>query len=62
MERPRRSSRPVQVGDVQIGGGAPVSVQTMTVSKTHEVETTLDEIERVADAGAYIVRDRKSVV
>ncbi|PSQ73608.1 MAG: 4-hydroxy-3-methylbut-2-en-1-yl diphosphate synthase, partial [Bacteroidetes bacterium QH_6_64_77] len=56
MERPRRSSRPVQVGDVQIGGGAPVSVQTMTVSKTHEVETTLDEIERVADAGADIVR------
>lgn len=56
MERPRRSSRPVQVGDVQIGGEAPISVQTMTVSKTHEVETTLEEIERVADAGADIVR------
>lgn len=56
MERPRRSSCPVQVGDVQIGGGAPVSVQTMTVSKTHDVEATLDEIERVADAGADIVR------
>ncbi|WP_103027544.1 flavodoxin-dependent (E)-4-hydroxy-3-methylbut-2-enyl-diphosphate synthase [Salinibacter altiplanensis] len=56
MERPRRSSRPVQVGDVQIGGEAPISVQTMTVSKTHEVETTLNEIERVVDAGADIVR------
>ncbi len=56
MDRPRRSSRPVQVGDVQIGGDAPVSVQTMTVSKTHEVDTTLSEIERVAEAGADIVR------
>jgi len=56
MDRPRRSSRPVQVGDVQIGGDAPVSVQTMTVSKTHEVDTTLDEIERVAEAGADVVR------
>jgi (E)-4-hydroxy-3-methylbut-2-enyl-diphosphate synthase len=46
----------VQVGDIQIGGGAPVSVQTMTVSKTHEVETCLDEIDRVAEAGADIVR------
>jgi len=56
MERPRRETRPVQVGDVQIGGGAPISVQSMTVSKTHEVETSLDEIERLADAGADIVR------
>ena len=56
MERPRRESRPVQVGDVQIGGGAPISVQSMTVSKTHEVETTLDEIQRLADAGADVVR------
>ena len=56
MDRPRRSSRPVQVGDVQIGGDAPVSVQTMTVSKTHEVDATLNEIERVAEAGADVVR------
>ena len=56
MERPRRESRPVQVGDVQIGGNAPISVQSMTVSKTHEVETCLDEIHRLADAGADVVR------
>ncbi|PSQ80382.1 MAG: 4-hydroxy-3-methylbut-2-en-1-yl diphosphate synthase, partial [Bacteroidetes bacterium QS_1_63_11] len=56
MDRPRRSSRPVQVGDVQIGGDAPISVQTMTVSKTHEVDATLEEIKRVTDAGADIVR------
>jgi (E)-4-hydroxy-3-methylbut-2-enyl-diphosphate synthase len=56
MERPRRESRPVQVGDVQIGGNAPISVQSMTVSKTHEVETCLEEIHRLADAGADVVR------
>lgn len=56
MERPRRKTRAVQVGDVQIGGGAPVSVQSMTVSKTHDVEATLAEIRELADAGADIVR------
>ena len=56
MERPRRYSRPVQVGSVQVGGGAPVSVQSMTVSKTHDVETCLAEIEGLAAAGADIVR------
>lgn len=56
MERPRRISRPVQVGPVQIGGGAPISVQSMTVSKTHDVATTLAEVEGLAQAGADIVR------
>ena len=56
MERPRRETRPVHVGDVQIGGDAPVSVQSMTTTKTHEVDATLDEIERLAEAGADIVR------
>ncbi len=56
MDRPRRDTRAVHVGDVQIGGGAPISVQSMTVSKTHEVDTCLAEIERLAEAGADIVR------
>lgn len=56
MERPRRQSRPVQVGDVQIGGEAPISVQSMTTTKTHEVESTLDEVDRLAEAGADLVR------
>ncbi len=56
MQRPRRISRAVQVGSVQIGGGAPISVQSMTVSKTHDVETCLAEIRGLADAGADIVR------
>lgn len=44
------------VGDVQIGGGAPISVQSMTTSKTHDVATSLAEITRLAEAGADIVR------
>ena len=56
MERPRRKSRAVHVGDVQIGGGAPISVQSMTVSKTHDVAATLAEIDGLAEAGADIVR------
>ena len=56
MERPRRKSRAVHVGDVQIGGGAPISVQSMTVSKTHDVATTLAEIDGLAEAGADVVR------
>lgn len=56
MERPRRISRAVKVGPVTIGGGAPISVQSMTISKTHEVDTTLAEVRELADAGADIVR------
>ncbi len=56
MERPRRHSRQVAVGDVLIGGGAPISVQSMTTSKTHDVETSVAEINRLAEAGADIVR------
>ncbi len=56
MERFRRASRPVHVGSVQIGGGAPISVQSMTTSKTHDVATSLDEIRELAEAGADIVR------
>jgi (E)-4-hydroxy-3-methylbut-2-enyl-diphosphate synthase len=44
------------VGGVQIGGGAPISVQSMTTSKTHDVAATLAEVTRLADAGADIVR------
>ncbi|MEO0857282.1 MAG: flavodoxin-dependent (E)-4-hydroxy-3-methylbut-2-enyl-diphosphate synthase, partial [Bacteroidota bacterium] len=56
VERPRRKSRAVFVGDVQVGGGAPIAVQSMTTGKTHDVENCLKEITRLADAGADIVR------
>jgi (E)-4-hydroxy-3-methylbut-2-enyl-diphosphate synthase len=44
------------VGNVQIGGGAPISVQSMTTSKTHDVKTCLAEIAGLVEAGADIVR------
>ncbi len=56
MQRHRRVSRAVHVGSVQIGGGAPISVQSMTVGKTHDVESCLKEIQTLAEAGADIVR------
>src|SRR6201992_1972034 len=50
------SQRSVTVGGVQIGGGAPVVVQTMTKTETANLSATLDQIRRVAEAGADIVR------
>src|SRR5216110_690749 len=50
------SQRHVRVGGVQVGGGAPVAVQTMTKTETANLAATMDQIRRVADAGADIVR------
>src|SRR5919106_5310234 len=50
------SQRSVNVGGVQIGGGAPVAVQTMTKTETANLAATMDQIRRVAEAGADIVR------
>jgi (E)-4-hydroxy-3-methylbut-2-enyl-diphosphate synthase len=50
------SQRQIQVGGVQIGGGAPVAVQTMTKTETANLQATMDQIRTVADAGADIVR------
>jgi (E)-4-hydroxy-3-methylbut-2-enyl-diphosphate synthase len=52
----RRATRQVQVGSVAVGGGAPVSVQSMTTTKTADVEGTLAQIYALAAAGADIVR------
>jgi len=53
---PRRVSRPVRVGSVVVGGGAPISVQSMTTTKTTDVEATLRQIGELAAAGCDIVR------
>ena len=53
---PRRRTRQIHVGDVAVGGGAPVSVQSMTTTKTADVEGTLAQIYALAAAGADIVR------
>src|SRR5438067_10897063 len=50
------SRRQITVGAVPIGGGAPVAVQTMTKTETADVTATMDQIRRVAEAGADIVR------
>src|SRR3954464_2338906 len=50
------SERSVNVGGVPIGGGAPVVVQTMTKTETANLQATMDQIRRVADAGADVVR------
>ncbi len=50
------SARQIHVGDVPVGGGAPVAVQTMTKTETANLTATMDQIRRVADAGADIVR------
>jgi (E)-4-hydroxy-3-methylbut-2-enyl-diphosphate synthase len=52
----RRETRPVSVGGVVIGGGAPVAVQSMTNTDTRDSDATLAQIARLADAGCEIVR------
>ncbi|MGI9080022.1 MAG: flavodoxin-dependent (E)-4-hydroxy-3-methylbut-2-enyl-diphosphate synthase [Acidimicrobiales bacterium] len=52
----RRATRRIDVGGVPVGGGAPVSVQSMTITKTADVEGTLAQIYALAGAGADIVR------
>jgi (E)-4-hydroxy-3-methylbut-2-enyl-diphosphate synthase len=49
-------TRPVSVGGVAVGGGAPVSVQSMTNTDTRDPASTLAQISRLADAGCEIVR------
>jgi (E)-4-hydroxy-3-methylbut-2-enyl-diphosphate synthase len=50
------SQRSVTVGGVRIGGGAPVVVQSMTLTKTHDVEATTRQIAALASAGCEVVR------
>jgi (E)-4-hydroxy-3-methylbut-2-enyl-diphosphate synthase len=52
----RRRTRPVRVGGVQVGGGAPISVQSMTTTDTRDAASTVAQIRALAEAGADIVR------
>ncbi len=54
--RGRRHSRRINVGKVPVGGGAPVSVQSMTITKTADVNATLQQIAELAASGCDIVR------
>jgi (E)-4-hydroxy-3-methylbut-2-enyl-diphosphate synthase len=53
---PRRPTRQVMVGKVPVGGGAPITLQSMTITKTGDVDGTLAQIYDLAAAGADIVR------
>jgi (E)-4-hydroxy-3-methylbut-2-enyl-diphosphate synthase len=52
----RRRSRRIHVGRVPVGGDAPISVQTMTNTLTHDAKATIEQVQRCAEAGADIVR------
>src|SRR6186997_3395349 len=52
----RHKTRQIHVGGVAVGGGAPITVQSMTITKTADVDGTLQQIYALAAAGADIVR------
>jgi len=52
----RRPSKKIRVGDVEIGGDAPISIQSMTITKTEDVEATLIQVHALATQGADLVR------
>ena len=52
----RRPTRQIRVGNVAIGGGAPISVQSMTTTQTADAAATLGQIRSLAEAGADVVR------
>lgn len=52
----RRSSSPVQVGDLQIGGDAPIRIQSMTTTNTNDTEACVEQAERIINAGGELVR------
>jgi (E)-4-hydroxy-3-methylbut-2-enyl-diphosphate synthase len=56
MPIPRRATRQIRIGDVPIGGGAPISVQSMTTTKTADVNATLQQIASLVATGVDIVR------
>jgi (E)-4-hydroxy-3-methylbut-2-enyl-diphosphate synthase len=56
MSYERRATRQIMVGTVPVGGAAPVSVQSMTITRTADVDATLAQIFELAGAGADIVR------
>lgn len=53
---PRKKTRLIHVGDVPVGGGSPISVQSMTTTKTTDIGATLQQIAELTAAGCDIVR------
>ncbi len=53
---PRKKTRQIMVGDLPVGGGAPIMVQSMTTTKTHDIGATLQQIAELTATGCDIVR------
>ena len=53
---PRRASKPIQIGNVTVGGSAPVVVQSMTKTDTRDVMSTTTQIKELEDCGCELVR------
>ena len=53
---PRRISKPVQIGDVTVGGGSPIVVQSMTKTDTRDVMSTITQIKELEEYGCQLVR------
>lgn len=56
MQLPRNPTRPVRAGSVTIGGGNRIAVQSMTATKTQDVEATVRQVEQLVAAGADLIR------
>ena len=56
MHITRRATRQIQVGSVKIGGGAPVSVQSMCSTDTRDVAATVEQIKQLEAVGCEIIR------
>lgn len=56
MDIQRRKSRKIRVGNVEIGGDAPISVQSMLTNDTRDIRESVNQIKRLADAGCEIIR------
>ena len=54
--RPRRVTKAIQVGDVTVGGGAPITVQSMTKTDTRDVKATVRQIRELEEVGCDIIR------
>ena len=52
----RRATKPVYVGDVKVGGGSDITVQSMTKTDTRDVKATVHQIKELEDVGCEIIR------
>jgi (E)-4-hydroxy-3-methylbut-2-enyl-diphosphate synthase len=60
IPQPRRKTKQISIGDVKIGGDAPIAVQSMTCTDTADVPATVRQIHELADSGCDLVRYRRS--